>query len=151
MGILNQKNLWPRLIYQFEHSGTPYCSLLSLWKSKDILTRLRFFLISRAMHIKRDPTRILILCCKSNMCYEYWYDVINPRCIFSIFMRFGLSDGKGIWVPAINSVASVVEFKGAELIVIYFRRYDLGWVSSMGKHLQYINWKLRFYKKATKN
>ena len=24
MGILNQKNLWPTLIYQFEHSGTPY-------------------------------------------------------------------------------------------------------------------------------
>ena len=23
MGILNQKNLWPTLIYQFEHSGTP--------------------------------------------------------------------------------------------------------------------------------
>ena len=23
MGILSQKNLWPRLIYQFEHSGTP--------------------------------------------------------------------------------------------------------------------------------
>ena len=28
-------------------------------------------------------------------------------------MRFGLSDGKGIWMPAINSMASVVEFKGA--------------------------------------
>ena len=29
MGILNQKNLWPKLIYLFEHlyhcSGTPYC------------------------------------------------------------------------------------------------------------------------------
>ena len=24
LGILNQKNLWPTLIYQFEHSGTPY-------------------------------------------------------------------------------------------------------------------------------
>jgi hypothetical protein len=23
MGILNQKNLWPTSIYQFEHSGTP--------------------------------------------------------------------------------------------------------------------------------
>jgi hypothetical protein len=23
MGILNQKNLWPTLIYQFEHFGTP--------------------------------------------------------------------------------------------------------------------------------
>ena len=30
-------------------------------------------------------------------------------------MRFGLSDGKGIWMPAINSMASVVEFKGAEM------------------------------------
>ena len=25
MGILNQKNFWPTSIYQFEHSGTPYC------------------------------------------------------------------------------------------------------------------------------
>ena len=24
MGILNQKNLWPTSIYQFEHSRTPY-------------------------------------------------------------------------------------------------------------------------------
>ena len=35
-------------------------------------------------------------------------------------MRFGLSDGKGIWMPAINSMASVVEFKGAELICFIF-------------------------------
>ena len=23
MGMINQKNLWPKSIYQFEHSGTP--------------------------------------------------------------------------------------------------------------------------------
>ena len=31
-----------------------------------------------------------------------------------------------IWMPAINSVVSVVEFKGAELTVLYFLWYD--WV-----------------------
>ena len=33
MGLLNQKNLWPRLIYQFEHSGTPYCPVSSGFKN----------------------------------------------------------------------------------------------------------------------
>ena len=26
LGVLNQKNLFPTLIYQFEHIGTPYCT-----------------------------------------------------------------------------------------------------------------------------
>ena len=30
MGILNQKNLWPTSIYQFEHSGTPYYNVIAL-------------------------------------------------------------------------------------------------------------------------
>ena len=40
MGILNQKNLWPTLIYQFEHSGTPY-SAVSI-KNIDILPNRQY-------------------------------------------------------------------------------------------------------------
>jgi hypothetical protein len=36
MDILNQKNLWPTLIYQFEHIGTPYWIFSSVWTRKKI-------------------------------------------------------------------------------------------------------------------
>ena len=31
LGVLNQKNLFPTLIYQFEHIGTPYCRWIEIW------------------------------------------------------------------------------------------------------------------------
>jgi hypothetical protein len=35
IGVLNQKNLFPTIIYQFEHFGTPYSSVLSASASKE--------------------------------------------------------------------------------------------------------------------
>jgi hypothetical protein len=44
MGILNQKNLWPTLIYQFEHLGHPTTDL-SLLKEFSKKSVLKIFII----------------------------------------------------------------------------------------------------------
>ena len=93
MGILNQKNWWPTLIYQFEHSGTHYYIAMALAKWNSIKLQLFLLLKLQLFIVSILPT------------YSYFVQYYSCQQQFSVFsINSNSINHKEIWCKITHSV-----------------------------------------------